>query len=222
MRMMSSRTSEQRRAIVDPEAAASEALRTLRLALQLRANRRGNCVLFTSAEPGAGKTTLAGNYALVSSLGQSRVLLIDGDLRKPTVHEVFGIRRSPGLVDMLADGGDVARVAHRVPVFGHLDVLTAGREIRRSGDVVASERMSELLDLVSSQYDLVVIDSPPVLIAADAEGFATHSAVDVVFVAQRSTRKRVIVKALRRLELIEANVAGIVVNRQGKEVSYSY
>ena len=219
---MRRRSGDERPAIVDPEAAASEALRTLRLALQLQTNRRGNCALFTSAEPGVGKTTLAGNYALVSSLGHSRVLLIDADLRKPSMHDVFSVPRAPGLVDLLADGSNIPLFAHRVAAFGQLDVLTAGREIRRSGDIVASKRMGELLELAAKQYDVVVVDSPPVLRGADAEGLASHGAVDVLFVVQRSTRKRLIRKALRRLELIDANVAGIIVNRQGRAVPYPY
>lgn len=208
------------RAIVDPEAAASEPLRTLRLALQLRGGR-GTCLLFTSAEPGVGKTTLAGNYALVSSLGQSRVLLVDCDVRKPHVHEIFGVPRSPGLVDLLADGADMRAFVRRLPTFGHLDVLTAGREIRRAADVLSSPRMAELLELASSRYDVVVLDSPPVLYGADAESLASHPNVDVLLIAQQSTRRRALAKALRRLELIDAKVAGIIVNRYGRVISYA-
>src|SRR3954470_1066516 len=103
---MSDKTNR-RRALVDPAGPASEPFRTLRLALDLRSDTDSRTVLVTSAEPRVGKTTIAVNYALVSSLSHISVLLVDGDLRAPTVHEAFGLERSPGLVELIAAGGDL-------------------------------------------------------------------------------------------------------------------
>src|SRR4051812_18205098 len=92
-----------RGAFVDPASFASEPFRTLRLALQLRSDsRRGNCLLITSAEPGAGKSTLSINYARMWALTGGRALLIDGDLRAPTLHSRLAVEREPGLVELLA------------------------------------------------------------------------------------------------------------------------
>lgn len=205
-----------RRRLVDPAAANSEPFRTLRLALQLRSDASaGNIILVTSAEPQAGKTTVACNYAVVSSLSHSSVLLIEGDLRSPKVHELLGLERSPGLVDVIAADGELEEFVQRVPP-GHLDVLTAGRSIPRSGDLTASERMGDLLRKASEAYDLVVIDAPPVLSVADAEGYASHPGVEVLMVVRQNTKRRWLIKAMRRLRVIEANVAGVVLNRWGR------
>jgi capsular exopolysaccharide synthesis family protein len=213
-----------RQALVDPGAPSAEAFRTLRLALQLRgggaATGKGSSVLVTSAEPGAGKSTAAANYALVSALGRSRVLLIDADLRKPVQHEIFGLARAPGLVEYLASGGPLDRFIQRGP--DRLDILTAGREVPRAGDVLSSARMRDLLAEVGELYDLVVVDTSPVLASADAEGLAAHSDLDVVFVVDRGSRRRDVVKAVRRLERLTAQIAGLVLNREGRWEEYGY
>ena len=82
--------------------------------------------------------------------------------------------------------------------------------------------MAQLLHEASERYDLVVLDSPPVLHAADTEALASHPGVDVVVVATRQTKRRAIHRTLRKLELIEANVTGLVVNWQGRAQTYSY
>lgn len=209
--------------LVDPASPAAEPFRTLRLALDLRRDTViGNTILVTGPEPGVGKSVIAANYALVSSLGRSRVLLIDGDLRNPSLHTTFGIDRSPGLVEFFADPeARLDSFVRRYPL-GALDVLPAGRAIPRSGDLAASHTMAQLLEDAAAEYDLVVIDSPPMLMAADAEGYASHEGVDVVIVVKKTTKKRLIRKTLRRLELIEANVAGLVVNRYGRQSAYTY
>jgi capsular exopolysaccharide synthesis family protein len=212
-----------RSGLVDPGAPSSEAFRTLRLALHLRSETRsGNIVLVTSAEPGTGKTTVASNYALVSSLGHGRVLLIDGDLRKPSIHTIFDVPRLPGLVEALAVDTDPLRFVRNVSGVGHLDILTSGRQIPRSSDLAASSRMHDLLQEASDRYDLVVVDSPPVLTVADAEALASHDGVDVVLVVKKTTKRRSVRQAMRRLELIEANVTGLVVNGRGRAAAYSY
>lgn len=209
--------------VVDPGAPSSEPFRTLRLALQLRSSARtANIVVVTSADAGEGKSTVAANYALLSSYGHANVLLIDGDLRKPMVHELFDLPRAPGLVEMLAAGSDLEPFVHSVPGLGQLDVITAGRPIPRSGDLASSERMRAMLQQASRQYALVVMDSPPLLSSADAAGLATHPGVDVVLVIRKSSRRRQVLKALRKLDLIEARVAGIVVNREGRLATYGY
>jgi capsular exopolysaccharide synthesis family protein len=214
---------KQRKSLVDLGAPSSEPFRTLRLALQLRSEARtGNIILFTSAEPGEGKSTLAANFALVSSMSNNNVLLVDADLRQPVLHEVFGLPRTPGLVEVLATGSPVDTFVQPAPTLGHLDVLTAGRPIPQSADLASSKRMGEMLLQASEQYELVVLDSPPVLHAADAGGLASHHATDVVLVVTRSSKRRTVTNALRKLELIEANIAGIVVNRDGRLAAYGY
>ena len=214
---------QERSGLVDPGTPSAEPFRTLRLALQLRSDQRtGNIIVITSAVPEEGKSTVAANYALISALSHGRVLLVDGDLRKPALHEVFGVDRSPGLVELLAREADLREFVHRISGAGMLDLLPAGRAVPRSADLASSPRMAELLRQAAKQYKLVVIDAPPLLSAADAEALASHPGVSVLVVARRNGRKRPLIKTLRRLELVEADVAGIVVNRDGRAVAYGY
>ena len=218
---MSDRRVETRQALVEPGSPSAEAFRTLRLALQLGSGaERRAAVVVTSAEPGAGKSTTAANLAVVSALARTSVLLIDADLKKPTQHEIFGLARSPGLVDYLAESGDLDDYLSRGP--GNLDVLTAGRAIAHSSDVTSTSRMAGMLETVTSLYDLVVVDTPPVLATADVEGIAAHSEVEIVLVVDRASRGRHVAKALRRLELINAKIAGLVLNRDGHQEAYGY
>jgi capsular exopolysaccharide synthesis family protein len=210
-----------RRALVDPASPSAEAFRTLRLAFQLRAEPgKGLAVLVTSAEPGAGKSTLAANLAVVSALGRARVLLVDADLRKPVQHEIFGLARTPGLVELLAHGGSLERFLQRGA--DAIDVLTAGSAVARASDVLSSSRMADVLTDASSRYDVIVIDAAPVLATADAEGIAARSDLEVAFVVDRSTRRRNVVRAVRRLERLEAQFAGLVLNRDGNQELYGY
>ena len=218
---MAESTAPARRAIVDPGSPAAEAFRTLRLALQLRAPAGGSLpVLVTSAEPGAGKSTTVANLALVSALGNAHVLLIDADVRKPVQHEIFGLSRTPGLVEALAGGESLVPYVQAGP--GRLEVLTAGSGVARSSDVTSTARMTELLREASGLYDLVLLDTSPILATADVEAMAVRGDVEVLVVVDRASHGRSITKALRRLELIDAKIAGIVLNREGQREVYGY
>jgi capsular exopolysaccharide synthesis family protein len=210
-----------RPSLVEPSSPAAEAFRTLRLALQLRTNDDAStAVVVTSAEPGAGKSTTAANLAVVSALARTSVLLVDADLRKPVQHSIFGIPRSPGLVDYLADSGDLRTFLRRGP--GQLDVLPAGRTIARSSDVTSTARMGTFLQEVKNRFKLVILDAPPVLATSDVEGIASSGDVEVLLVVDRASHTRSVTKALRRLELIDAKVAGLVLNRDGQQEAYGY
>jgi succinoglycan biosynthesis transport protein ExoP len=212
-----------KRRLVDPGSPSSEPFRALRLALQLPSlDHDNNLLLITSAEPGEGKSTIAANYALISAIGFRNVLLIDADLRRPTLHEFFGMPRAPGLVDLAASNGHLKEFTHPIPNFGTLDLLTAGSAIRQSGDLTSSARMAAILDEAAKKYSLVVIDSPPLLSAADAVGISSLPGVSVILVVGNGARRRLVRKALRKLELIEANVAGAVTNREGRLSTYGY
>lgn len=208
-----------REGLVDPASSESEAFRTLRLALALRSQSEETAaILLTSAEPKAGKSTTAANYANLSAFGGARVLLVDADVRNPAQHEIFGLARSPGLVEFVASTLPLEQLVQSASP--QLDVLTAGQPVARASDVSHSPRMADLLHEGSTSYDVMIFDAPPVLAAADAEALASHVGVQIVFVVEKSSRRRNIAKALRRLELINARVAGLVLNRSGEPVLY--
>jgi capsular exopolysaccharide synthesis family protein len=200
--------------LIDPRSASAESFRTLRLALQLRTQPEDTtALLVTSAEPGAGKSTLAANYATLSALGGARVLIIDADLRAPSQHEIFGAARAPGLVEFVANRTRLGNLVQRISPYCELDLLAAGQAVPQTMDVANSPRMADLLAEASEDYDVVIVDATSVLATADAEAFGAHADIKIVFVVNRTSRRRNVTKALRRLELVNGRIAGLVLNR---------
>lgn len=212
------------RSLVEPVGPASEPFRTLRVALDLAGDSRGgNLVLFTSADPGEGKSTMAANYALVSASHDRSVLVVDADLRNPSQHEIFGVPRAPGLTEAVFSQLEPHTVIKPIRGFPGLHLLTSGAPAPRAGwDITSSNAVRELLARVARDYDMVVIDTPPVLIAADAAHLAAHKEVDVVLVVDRKQGTRRLRRALSKLELVGANVVGFVLNREGSLSAYGY
>jgi capsular exopolysaccharide synthesis family protein len=212
-----------RKGLVEPTESSAEPFRTLRVSLELRPeSRRGNCVLVTSSEPGEGKSTVAANYAVFSAVNDRRVLLIDADLRNPTQHQIFSVPRMPGLTEVIIGSGDIGSNVTPIESTPGLFVLSAGRSVPRAGDITGSNAVRELLTRASQEFDTVVIDAPPVLAAADAAHLATHPAVDVAFVVTSAQRSRKVSRALAKLSLVNANVLGFVLNREGRVSDYGY
>jgi capsular exopolysaccharide synthesis family protein len=204
------------RFLVEPDSASAEPLRALRLAVEARlGSRETGGLVFTSPSARDGRSTLAANYALVAAHVQRPVLLIDADMRNPNLHTMFDVPLSPGLVDVLRDRLDHWQVTHTFPALGGLHLLTAGSSLPRPGDIAASPAMGNLLETVYDDCETVVLDSPPVLAAADASGLASHSGTKVVMITNRSGKRRHLVSALRKLTVTEANIVGLVINREG-------
>jgi capsular exopolysaccharide synthesis family protein len=204
------------RFLVDPDSPYAEPLRTLRLTTEARlGSSPTKGLVFTSPRVGDGKSTVAANYAVVTAFVQRPVLLIDADMRKPRLHEMFERPRAPGLVDALRDRLDLSEVVHTFPTLGGLRVLTAGSPLRRPGDVAASAAMRTLLERAYEEYEAVVLDSPSVQTAADASSFASHPGTAVVMVVKRGGRRRPLANALRKVALPDVNLVGIVVNLEG-------
>ena len=205
-----------RRFLIEPDSASAEPLRALRLAIEARVgSRETKGLVFTSPRAREGRSTLSANYALVAAHVQRPVLLVDADMRSPSLHEMFNLPLFPGLVDVLRDRLDPWQVTHTFPSLGGLHVMTAGSPLPRPGDVPASPAMGELLERFYADCEAVVLDSPPVLSAADASGLASHDRTEVVMVLNRSGKRRQLVSALQRLAVTETSVLGLVVNREG-------
>jgi capsular exopolysaccharide synthesis family protein len=202
------------RSLVEPDSPSAEPLRALRLAIEARiGSDETKGLVFTSPRPGDGRSTVAANYALVAAHVQRPVLLIDGDMRKPTLHTMFDLPLSPGLVDVLRDRLEPWEVTHILEPLGGLHVMTAGSALPRPGDVAASPAMGALLEKLYEECEAVVLDSPPALTAADAAGLASHRRTEVVMVVRGSGKRRQLVSALRRMAVTEAHVVGLVINR---------
>ena len=212
------------RGLVDVRSPSAEPFRMLRLAVDLRPRQNKDVqppIIFTSADAGEGKSTIAANYALVAAQSNRRVLLIDADLRKPSQHRLFGVRGAPGLTEVIAANMDYRELVAPIQSQpGVLHLLTAGTPLPNAGDVAASDAMRTLFASAMATYDLVVVDSPPLLAAADAATLASHAGADVAFVVARGTKRRRVTRAVAKLDLVGANLLGFIMNREGQLSEY--
>jgi succinoglycan biosynthesis transport protein ExoP len=211
------------KAAMEPAGDVAEAYRSVRTAVSLGAPRdRSKTILITSPTSGDGKTTAAANLASVMAQAGKKVLLIDADLRTPRLHTIFNLKDTRmGLSGLLGGQGTLERTVLSTSVDG-LDLLPCGPKPRNPSEVLNSPMFSELLEVMAEQYDHIVVDSPPVMGAADARIIAASCDVTVLVLrAGRSTRK---LASLARDGLVSvgANVIGVVVNSvpRGSESHY--
>ncbi len=170
-------------ALQEPEDPAMESLRSFRTALQFAlVGSRNRIVVITGPAPGVGKSFIAANFAAILGAGGKRVALVDADLRRGGLNHRFGSRRSPGLSDVLL-GTPLDKVVQRQVAPG-LDFLPTGTQAPQPADMLNSPGMEALIDELKSRYDVVLIDSPPVLAAADAGILASRAGA--VFLVARA------------------------------------
>jgi capsular exopolysaccharide synthesis family protein len=197
-------------------------VRTLRNSILLGSfDRQYRSLLVTSAAPGEGKTTTAANLAAAHAEQGKRTLLIDGDLRRPSVHRNFNLPSAVGLSNALL--GEIPWRAAVIEAKGNpgLHILPAGPPSRRASDLIG-RGLVELLAEASAEFDLVMLDAPPLLGFAEPLQMAT--AVDGVIVVARAgqTSRKAVATVLATLNRLRAHVVGVVLNEVHKELSDSY
>jgi tyrosine-protein kinase Etk/Wzc len=199
-------------AITEPESLAIESLRNLRISLQLTLMESGNNrVLITGATPGVGKSFVSGNFAVIMAQAGKRVLLIDADLRKGHIQKAFGLPRRGGLADVLIGDMTPEQAVHD-QVVPNLDILTTGNYPANPANLMLSARLGEFLNAMSERYDLVVIDSPPVLVAADAAAVAAHAGAILLVARDTLTQLGELNESVKRLAHAGRQVSGVVFN----------
>lgn len=209
-----------------PQSPRAESFRQLRTNLQF-ANVTGHAstVLMTSSLPGEGKSTTATNLAIALAQAGQSVCLIDADLRRPMVNEYLGLERNAGLTTALVGAADVNLL---LQPWGddNLFVLTSGQIPPNPSELLGSTEMKELIVRLESAFDTIIIDAPPLLPVTDAAVLAQHVGGVVVVVGSQKTKQHDVQKSLESLELVGANVLGLVLNRlpaKGPDAyTYSY
>jgi len=205
-----------------PRSALAESLRTIRTHISFRLQRQPHAkLLVTSTLPREGKSFIASNLAAIFAMGKTRVLIIDGDLRRPTLDKVLHVDSRRGLKNVIAGECRAADVIQPTSVPG-LDVLPAGHGEGFAGEMIDMDRMSELLASVQD-YDMIVIDSPPVSVVSDASVLA--SLVDgIVFVVESaSTGRAPAQQSVETLRAVNPAILGGVVNKiDVHRASYGY
>jgi polysaccharide biosynthesis transport protein len=190
-----------------------EAFRSVRTNVLFSAAEDGARTLsITSTGPGEGKTTVAANLAIGFAQAGQRVLLIDGDMRRPRVHEVFGKSQEPGLSNLLVGNAKASETVQRSGVPG-LWLLTAGRIPPNPAELLGSQRFREFLHSLKEHFDCIILDTPPVMAVSDAV-IGAHATNGVVFViGAEMTSRHAAGAAIEQLRNARAHIIGAVLNR---------
>jgi capsular exopolysaccharide synthesis family protein len=197
----------------DPQSTISEAYRTIRMGLKFAASQRPlKTILVTSAIPNEGKTTTAANLGLALSQMGERILLVDADLRRQSMHKYFNLDNTTGLGSVIVEQGDVFAAIKRVEGHPHLSVLSAGPTFPNPSEVLSSEGMKTVLASLRDKFDAVIIDSPPIMPVSDP--LVLSGLVDGVVLVARggSTSRAIAKKACQSLEKMQAHIIGVVMN----------
>jgi capsular exopolysaccharide synthesis family protein len=197
----------------EPLSRGAEAYRSLRNAVLLASiDRPYKTMLVTSTLPGEGKSNTASNYAVVLAQRGARVLVIDADLRRPTLHKGFNIANGTGLSNLILSEVTSEPFAQPLPELQNLQVITAGKKVPLPSEALSSARFYSLLKKWESDFDFVVIDSAPLLVVSDSLPLASW--VDTIILVTRYNVTPI--RALKRTQAIlnrtNANVAGVVLN----------
>jgi capsular exopolysaccharide synthesis family protein len=205
-------------AALAPQSLAAEQYRSLRTRIKRADNGRGlRTIVVTSPNKGDGKSLTAANLALTMAQEfQQRVLLIDGDLRRPAVHRLFGIPEGPGLADVLMGGVELTQALVNVE-HHHLTVLPAGATPSHPAELLGSAAMRRVLDTLRTRFDRILIDMPPVAPLADLHIVAPMVDGLLMIVRAGVTPKPAIERALAGLDMTK--VLGLVLNESGGNVA---
>ena len=223
-----SRSSEQARkpgtiAIEQPMSKGAESYRRLRnLLLQPGGGGAApKSFMITSAQSGEGKSTVATNYALVLAQTGATVLLVDAEVRRPSLNEQFSVGNEAGLADSLETETPGPAFTHPIAALPNLSLLTTGRRLDLPAEALASNRFRALLETWHSQFDYIVIKAAPLLTVSDSLPMANWVDAVLIVVRQGVTRLKYLQSASAALQGTEANVTGIVIN-DARDISELY
>jgi capsular exopolysaccharide synthesis family protein len=198
--------------LADVRSPSAEAFRTLRTNLIFSQSVQAlRTIVVTSASPGEGKTTTAANLAVSFAQHGMRVLLIDCDLRRARLHKVFSIGREPGITEMVLGREDPDAVTRETDTPG-LYVIPSGVLPPNPSELVGGERMRKCLAQLSEAFDLIILDTPPLLAASDGAILSTLSDGVVLVLRAGATESEAAQQAIQQLNSVGARVVGAVLN----------
>lgn len=208
--------------LVNPRSPVSESYRALRTNIEFSSvDTKTQVIMVTSAGPAEGKSTVIGNLAVAYAQNDRSVLLIDADMRKPTVHRTFQLSNRNGLSTFLSRQAGLENVIQESEV-PNLYVMTAGPIPPNPAEMLGSKSMSSLLDMLREQFDIILIDSPPVLAVTDAQLLASQSDGVLLVVNAGKVKKDIAVKAKENLSRVNARILGVVLNNVKRKASEEY
>ncbi|MDT2758659.1 CpsD/CapB family tyrosine-protein kinase [Enterococcus xiangfangensis] len=209
--------------LVDKTSPISERYRTIRTNIQFASstNHQIKTLVITSSGPGEGKSTTAANLAVVFANSGQRVLLVDADMRKPTVHKTFLLSNSVGLSNVLGTELNFNEAVQPSAV-PNLYVMTSGPKAQNPSELLGSIRTDKLMQELRENYDFIIFDMPPVVAVTDAQIVASKVDGTMLVVRENVTRKDSLQKARELLTMVNANVLGAVFNGSTDENDQGY
>lgn len=206
----------------DPRSQTAEAFRTLRTNIQFSSlDKPLRTLLATSTAPDEGKSTTIANLAVAMAQAEQRVILVDCDLRRPSLHMLFGAANENGLTNLILATDDTPLPLQATEVPG-LSLLTSGPLPPRPADILGSRRMGEVIARLREEADVVLFDTPPVVAVSDAAVLGNRvDGVLLILQAHKTSRERAR-QAKQILEKAKANIVGVVLNGAEIEQGYGY
>lgn len=206
----------------NPKSRSAEAFRTLRTNIQFSSlDKELRSIVVTSSGPGEGKSTVMANLALTMAESGKKVILIDCDLRKPSIHKKMGITNSTGLTNILVQNVKKQECIFKTTV-DNLFILTSGPIPPNPAELLGTKKMRDFIEELKLEFDLVLIDAPPVLAVTDAQILSTM-ADGVIFVASYGeAQKNAVVDAKLSIDKVGGKVLGIVFNKVPEEANGYY
>lgn len=210
--------------VINPKSIVAEQFRVVRTNLEFAiVDKDLKSFLITSLAPDSGKSTISSNLAATFAAQKKRVLLVDTDMRKPTIHKIFRLRNNEGLSTLITS--KEAKVMEYVTKteYENVFVMTSGATPPNPAELISSKRMEQLIEEMEQLFDLVIFDTPPVLAVADSQ--ILSSKVDgTLFVMRKGvdTKEQVQI-AVERMSSVNANVLGVIYNRvEATDNAYYY
>jgi protein-tyrosine kinase len=197
---------------IEPKSLAAEAYRSLRTSIQFAGlDHKCRSIVVTSSSAGEGKSTTVANFGVVMAQTGARMCLVDSDLRRPTLHRIFGLSNSRGLTTALLEGLPLKDIA-QATLVPNLFVVTSGPLPPNPAELVGSNRMRESLETAVTDFDMVLLDSPPVVLVADAVALASFTDGVVLVVQTGKVSHEVIRRAAGNIQAVKGRILGVVMN----------
>lgn len=208
-----------------PNSVVAEQFRTIRTNIQFSmVDKDLKSLIFTSSEPGEGKSTISANTAIVFASQGKRVLLVDADMRKPTVHKTFNIPNHEGLTTLLTEKDVKLSSVIRQGTNENLFILTSGPIPPNPSELLDSNKMNKIIEILEGAFDLVIFDMPPVITVTDSQIMATKTDGTIFVIRSGVANKEALIKSKQLLDIVNANVIGTVFNgvERTKDSAYKY
>ena len=208
---------------LEPRSPLAEAVRSLRTSLRFSTrNGAPQSTFITSSGPTEGKSTIALNLATAYAQTGSKVLLIDADLRNPSIHHLLELQNAEGLTNYLANPQASNDDISKSCMINQLSVITSGPVPPDPVELLSGNKMAELLESARKEFDYIIIDGPPILGLADSLILSNLADATLISIEAGKTRKTSVLGALKRLERANANILGSVLTRMSNQVNPEY